>query len=100
MRPPLSIPMSRGTPGVSWQAAFSGRRRGAMQHISNRVITGAALVLLGAIVQSTAVAAGDTPAASTVATVPPPSQFQFGGQCVEGLSVGRHVMTNCAITWT
>jgi YHS domain-containing protein len=24
---------------------------------------------------------------------------QFGGQCTEGLAQGRHVMTNCAITW-
>ena len=27
-------------------------------------------------------------------------EVQFGGQCVEGLSQGRHVMTNCALTWT
>ena len=25
---------------------------------------------------------------------------EFGGQCVEGLSEGRHVATNCATTWT
>ena len=30
----------------------------------------------------------------------PSSPVQFGGQCVEGLASGRHVMTNCAITWT
>jgi YHS domain-containing protein len=24
---------------------------------------------------------------------------QFGGQCTEGLAQGRHVLTNCAITW-
>ena len=28
------------------------------------------------------------------------SQPQFGGQCTEGLAQGRHVMTNCALTWT
>ncbi|MGH8140109.1 MAG: hypothetical protein ACREVV_18180 [Steroidobacteraceae bacterium] len=28
-----------------------------------------------------------------------PSQAQFGGQCAEGLAEGRHVMTNCSITW-
>ena len=30
----------------------------------------------------------------------PSSPVQFGGQCTEGLASGRHVMTNCAITWT
>jgi len=25
---------------------------------------------------------------------------EFGGQCAEGLAAGRHVMTNCSITWT
>jgi|HubBroStandDraft_1064217.scaffolds.fasta_scaffold00036_85 YHS domain-containing protein len=31
---------------------------------------------------------------------PAPPQAQFGGQCAEGLSQGRHVVTNCALTWT
>jgi YHS domain-containing protein len=32
---------------------------------------------------------------------PPPAAVpQFGGQCAEGLAEGRHVMTNCAVTWT
>jgi YHS domain-containing protein len=30
----------------------------------------------------------------------PASQAQFGGQCTQGLAQGRHVMTNCALTWT
>jgi YHS domain-containing protein len=30
----------------------------------------------------------------------PASPVQFGGQCAEGLASGRHVMTNCAVTWT
>lgn len=34
------------------------------------------------------------------ATPVSPSQAQFGGQCAEGLAEGRHVMTNCSITWT
>lgn len=25
---------------------------------------------------------------------------EFGGQCVDGLASGRHVMTNCALTWS
>ena len=25
---------------------------------------------------------------------------EFGGQCAEGLAEGKHVMTNCSITWT
>jgi YHS domain-containing protein len=33
-------------------------------------------------------------------TAMPLSKAQFGGQCAEGLAVGRHVMTNCSITWT
>jgi YHS domain-containing protein len=30
----------------------------------------------------------------------PTSQAQFGGQCVEALAAGQHVMTSCAVTWT
>jgi hypothetical protein len=30
----------------------------------------------------------------------PASQVQFGGQCVEGLAEGHHVMTDCTTTWT
>ena len=29
-----------------------------------------------------------------------PSQTQFGGQCAEALAEGRHVLTDCTITWT
>ena len=25
---------------------------------------------------------------------------QFGGQCAEGLAEGKHILTNCALTWT
>ena len=39
-------------------------------------------------------------AASAAETATPPSQVQFGGQCVEGLAEGHHVMTDCATTWT
>jgi YHS domain-containing protein len=41
-----------------------------------------------------AVRAADTPAPQASPTV------QFGGQCTEGLAEGRHVMTNCAVTWS
>jgi hypothetical protein len=34
------------------------------------------------------------------ADAPPSGSPEFGGQCVEGLAEGRHVTTNCAITWT
>ncbi len=34
------------------------------------------------------------------AAAAPPSQAQFGGQCAEALAEGRHVMTDCTITWT
>ena len=29
-----------------------------------------------------------------------PDKAQFGGQCAEGLAEGKHVMTNCSVTWT
>jgi len=29
----------------------------------------------------------------------PAAAAEFGGQCVEGLSQGRHIMTQCAVTW-
>ncbi len=29
-----------------------------------------------------------------------PAQAQFGGQSTEGLAQGRHVMTDCSVTWT
>ena len=40
-------------------------------------------------------------AAATFAaeTAIPLSQAQFGGQCAEGLATGRHVMTDCSVTW-
>ncbi|HEV7986270.1 MAG TPA: hypothetical protein VGP20_08880 [Steroidobacteraceae bacterium] len=45
---------------------------------------------------------GLAPASFTLAadTAVPATNVQFGGQCVEGLSVSRHVMTNCSTTWT
>jgi hypothetical protein len=30
----------------------------------------------------------------------PPAQPQFGGQCAEALAEGKHVATNCSVTWT
>lgn len=35
----------------------------------------------------------------TAAAAPGP-QPEFGGQCAEGLATGRHVMTDCSLTWT
>ena len=51
----------------------------------------APLATLLAFVLPTVALAADSPAAL--------SPVQFGGQCVEGLAEGRHVMTNCALTW-
>jgi hypothetical protein len=39
--------------------------------------------------------AQDTPRQSIQATTP-----EFGGQCTESLAQGKHVMTNCSVTWT
>jgi YHS domain-containing protein len=33
-------------------------------------------------------------------TAAAPSPTQFGGQCVEALAEGRHVLTDCTTTWT
>lgn len=56
-------------------------------------LLGAALTALTALAALPAAAA---PAAEGAAA----SQAQFGGQCTEGLAEGRHIQTNCAITWT
>jgi YHS domain-containing protein len=53
---------------------------------SLRSALGAAFLLMGAV--SAAVGATETPPA------------QFGGQCAEGLAEGKHVMTDCSVTWT
>jgi YHS domain-containing protein len=53
---------------------------------SLRSALGAAFLLMGAV--SAAIAATET------------SPAQFGGQCAEGLAEGRHVMTDCSVTWT
>ena len=37
---------------------------------------------------------------AAVAAGAPPSQTEFGGQCTEGLAEGRHVETNCTVTWS
>ena len=51
-------------------------------------------LLIGALAT---VAAGGAVAADNPT---PPAAVQFGGQCAEGLAQGRHVVTNCAVTWT
>ena len=62
----------------------------AMQWNAWRVILCATLVLLIARPNSTYAADAMTS----------PSQTQFGGQCAAALAEGRHVMTDCKITWT
>jgi YHS domain-containing protein len=64
-----------------------------MKHTHTAVLI--ALLLCGAPLAATPAADSTGVGASVPAT-----QVQFGGQCVEGLSVSRHVMTNCATTWT
>jgi len=41
-----------------------------------------------------------TGAALAAESAPLPAGVQFGGQCAEGLAEGRHVMTDCSITWS
>jgi hypothetical protein len=38
--------------------------------------------------------------AAAAETATPASQVQFGGQCTEALSQGRHVMSDCKTTWS
>ena len=52
-----------------------------------------AFMLVLALLNGSAVAADKTPDASV-------AKAEFGGQCAEGLAVGRHVMTNCSVNWT
>ncbi len=56
------------------------------------LIAATAALALGA---AAALAAPDKPAAPIS-----PTQAEFGGQCVEGLSEGHHIMTDCSVTWT
>lgn len=40
------------------------------------------------------------PASSPAGAAAGSSSVEFGGQCVEGLAEGRHVMTSCQVTWS
>jgi len=59
-------------------------------------IAGAAFLAGAALAAATAAGAADAPAAKSASL----SQAQFGGQCTEGLASGKHVMTDCSVTWT
>lgn len=72
---------TRGHSGLA-RVAFAGYWRGAL---------GLGLAL--------ALAAGNVLAAGG-ASAAPAAKAEFGGQCAEGLAVGRHVMTNCSVNWT
>ncbi|HVO48995.1 MAG TPA: hypothetical protein VMT29_21940 [Steroidobacteraceae bacterium] len=39
-------------------------------------------------------------AEKTAAATTAPADAQFGGQCVEGLAQGQHILTSCSVTWT
>jgi YHS domain-containing protein len=52
-----------------------------------------ALIFFGCAWRSAAGAEAPKPAAAAAAP-------QFGGQCAEGLATGKHVMTDCSVTWT
>ena len=64
-----------------------GRRTGTL-------VRCAAAALL-AVFSCGALCAADNGATKPVSV----TQAQFGGQCAEGLATGRHVMTDCSITW-
>jgi YHS domain-containing protein len=51
-------------------------------------------LLYAAAALSSAMSAGALAAAAS------PAQSEFGGQCVEALAEGRHVMTDCSTSWT
>lgn len=58
-----------------------------------------AALRLGALAPAALLAFAALPAAGAEPAVAL-SQAQFGGQCAQGLATGRHVMTNCSVTWT
>ena len=69
----------------------------AVTELSLRPRRTARLVLLyAAAVFSPALSCGAL-AADAAAS---PAQSEFGGQCVEALAEGRHVMTDCSTSWT
>lgn len=55
-------------------------------------VRGALAAVVLACLAPTGACGADNPPAS--------SQVQFGGQCTEGLAQGRHVVTDCSVTWT
>ena len=55
-------------------------------------VTSLAMLSLILITGTEPAVADETPATK--------SDVQFGGQCVEGLAQGEHVMTNCSTQWT
>ena len=61
----------------------------------------------GAATPGAATPGAATPGAATSGTAAAPAaspaatpQAEFGGQCLEALAEGQHVMTNCSVTWT
>ena len=88
----------QGTGPQRWSTIVRAKEAFAMQRTTSsfilRVSPGAraAFALIGWLALATALAADNPPT--------PPSQAQFGGQCTEGLAQGRHVVTDCSVTWT
>ena len=67
-----------------------------MHHERKSLVGLARGALLGSVLAClapVAAVAADNPAAGA-------PQVQFGGQCAEGLAEGRHVETNCTVSWT
>ena len=56
-------------------------------HLRHRALGAALSCVLGAAVA----AAADAPVT--------PAQAQFGGQCAEGLAEGKHIVTDCSLSW-
>ena len=69
-----------------------------MHHDAQRIPTGRST--FGSVALMSLVLGGFGSALGADTTPAPSPEVQFGGQCTEGLAQGRHVMTNCALSWT
>src|SRR3984885_5584431 len=87
--------MRRAQPGLrDFVRSIADFRRSDMAHRSllRLFIAGVSLPLFAHFAGSSAADRAPPPVS--------PAQAQFGGQSAEGLAKGRHVMTDCSITWT
>jgi hypothetical protein len=88
--------------GPGHSAARNGalRARRSAVNINYRVLSGPATLIPRPASLARALLACAVLGAAQAPAAPPASAPEFGGQCLEGLAEGRHVMTDCSVTWT